>query len=123
MGGLAFSVFAYQLSQGASEESARNVTLLLMVLFENIHVLNSRSETCSIFRQPFFGNKLLLFGMLAAQSVHIGALYMPVTSSILQLQPVNLQLWFTLLGIALSLILLDESHKLVRTLQAERRAA
>ena len=48
---------------------------------------------------------------------------MPVTSSILQLQPVNLQLWFTLLGIALSLILLDESHKLVRTLQAERRAA
>ena len=28
---------------------------------------------------------------------------MPITSSILQLQPVNLQLWFTWLGIALTL--------------------
>jgi hypothetical protein len=38
-------------------------TLLLMVLFENVHVLNSRSETQSIFKQYFFGNPLLLFGM------------------------------------------------------------
>ncbi len=118
MGGLAFIVFKYQLSQGSSEESARNTTLLLMVLFENVHVLNSRSETCSIFRQNFFGNKFLLFGMLAAQSIHVGAMYLPVISDTLQIQPVTLQLWSTLLGIALTLIVLDEAHKLLKSLKS-----
>ena len=111
MGCLAFIVFKLQLNQGASEESARNITLLLMVLFENVHVLNSRSETCSIFRQYFFGNKFLLFGMLGAQSIHIAAMYTPGIRDILQLEPVTLEQWFTLLCIALTLIVLDESHK------------
>lgn len=115
MGCLAFAVFKYQLSLGASDQSARNTTLLLMVLFENVHVLNSRSETRSIFRQYFFGNKFLLFGMLGAQSIHIAAMYTPIIRDTLQLQPVTFNLWLTLLGIALILIVLDECHKLLRS--------
>jgi len=117
MGCLAFIVFKLQLDQGTSEESARNITLLLMVLFENVHVLNSRSETCSIFRQYFFGNKFLLFGMLGAQAIHIAAMYTPGIRDILQLEPVTLHQWFTLLCIALTLIILDESHKLMHYLR------
>ena len=113
MGCLAFMVFVLQLKQGATEESARNITLLLMVLFENVHVLNSRSETCSIFRQYFFGNKFLLFGMLAAQAIHIGAMYTPGLRDILQIQPVSPGQWSVLLGIALILIVVDELHKRV----------
>jgi len=112
MGCLAFIVFQYQINQGATEETARNITLLLMVLFENVHVLNSRSETCSIFRQYFLGNKFLIFGMLGAQAVHIGAMYTPGLRDILQLQPVNIIQWSTLLSIALILIIIDELHKL-----------
>lgn len=115
MGGLAFIVFKYQLSLGVSEQSARNTTLLLMVLFENVHVLNSRSETCSIFRQNFFGNKFLLFGMLGAQGIHIAAMYTPIVRDTLQLQPVTFRQWSTLLGIALVLIVLDQSYKLIET--------
>lgn len=114
MGCLAFAVFYWQISQGVNEDSARNVTLLLMVLFENVHVFNSRSETVSIFRQNFFSNPLLLFGMLAAQSIHIIAMFTPGLSDILMVQPVSLTLWIQLLGIALLLILVDELHKLKR---------
>lgn len=114
MGCLAFAVFYWQISQGVNEDNARNVTLLLMVLFENVHVFNSRSETLSIFRQNFFSNPLLLFGMLAAQSIHIIAMHTPGLSSILMVQPVSLTLWIQLLGIALLLILVDELHKLKR---------
>lgn len=117
MGSLAFVVFTFQLAQGASDESARNITLLLMVLFENVHVLNSRSETCSIFQQNFFGNKILLFGMLGAQAIHVAAMYTPGIRDILQLEPVTLQQWSTLLCIALTLIILDESHKLIHNLR------
>jgi len=111
MGCLAFAVFSWSLYSGKSEEMARNTTLLLMVLFENVHVLNSRSEIQSIFKQPFFGNPLLLFGMLAAQGIHITSMYTPGLKDLLQVHPVTLQEWSSLLGIALSLILVDEIHK------------
>ncbi|PKH06184.1 HAD-IC family P-type ATPase [Moritella sp. Urea-trap-13] len=111
MGSLAFVLFKWQIDQGVSEFDARNVTLLLMVLFENVHVLNSRSERLSIFKQYFFGNKLLLFGMLAAQGVHIAAMYTPGLQTLLQIKPVSFAQWSSLLGIALLLIGVDELHK------------
>jgi len=114
MGSLAFAVFVWSLNQGMSEEAARNITLLLMVLFENVHVLNSRSETQSIFKQYFFGNPLLLFGMLAAQGIHIAAMYTPGLSDVLQMEPVTFQQWSVLLSIALILIVVDEAHKHMR---------
>lgn len=111
MGCIAFVVFYWQLQMGTDEESARNITLLLMVLFENVHVFNSRSETVSIFRQSFFGNPLLLFGMLTAQAIHILAMHMPGLSSVLMIKPVSMELWSQLLLIALLLIVVDELHK------------
>jgi magnesium-transporting ATPase (P-type) len=118
MGGIAFLVFAWQLDQGQSEEQARNITLLLMVLFENVHVLNSRSETRSLFRQYFFGNPLLLIGMLTAQAIHIGAMYTPGLKDVLQVQPVSLAQWSVLLLIALVLIVVDELHKAIPSVKA-----
>jgi Ca2+-transporting ATPase len=84
-----------------------------MVLFENVHVLNSRSETLSILRQYFFGNPILIFGMLGAQAIHIGAMYTPGLRDVLQVEPVSIAQWTQLLGIALSLIIVDELHKLM----------
>jgi len=121
MGFMAFAIFKWQLDQGVTEQEARNVTLLLMVLFENVHVLNSRSETVSIFKQYFFGNKFLLFGMLAAQGVHIAAMYTPGLKDILQIQPVSLQQWLWLLSVALILILVNELYKKIIN-NATRRA-
>ena len=111
MGCLAFAVFKWQIDTGADEKEARNITLLLMVLFENVHVLNSRSENLSIFKQYFFGNKFLLFGMLAAQGIHIGAMYTPGIRELLELAPVSFMQWSSLLGIAIFLIVVDELHK------------
>lgn len=111
MGSIAFSLFAFSISQGMSESEARNMTLLLMVLFENVHALNSRSENKSLFKIPFFSNKLLLLGILVAQSIHIGAMYTDWLGGLLELSPVSLQQWFYLLAIALVLIAVDETHK------------
>lgn len=111
MGGIAFILFVQALQMGMNEVEARNLTLLLMVLFENIHVFNSRSETLSIFKQPFFGNPFLLIGMLCAQGIHIAAMHLPIISDILQITPVTLQQWASLLSYACILILIDEIHK------------
>lgn len=111
MGCLAFALFKWQIDSGVAEQEARNITLLLMVLFENVHVLNSRSEKLSIFKQYFFGNKFLLFGMLAAQGIHIGAMYTPGIRELLQISPVSLGQWSSLLAVAIFLIVVDEIHK------------
>lgn len=71
---LAFVLFKWQIDSSVAEREARNLTLLLMVSFETFHVLNSRFEQVSIFKQYFFGNKFILFGILAAQGIHIIAM-------------------------------------------------
>ncbi len=66
MGGIAFALFVQAMQMGLDEVEAHSQTLLLMVLFESIDVFNSRSETLSVFGQPFFGNRFLLISMLSA---------------------------------------------------------
>jgi len=101
MGGLAFTCFYWLMQAGWQLDAARNSVLLLMVLFENVQVFNSRSESRSIFRQPFFSNPILLLGTLAAQALHILCLYSPLMQEVLGVNPVSAAQWSALLSIAL----------------------
>ncbi|MFP4602535.1 MAG: cation-translocating P-type ATPase [Halochromatium sp.] len=115
MGVAAFAVF-YWLHQvwGWSEYDARNSLLLLMVLFENVHIFNCRSEERSAFRLPLRANPFLIGTVIAAQGVHILAMYLPGLSDVLSAAPVPLWEWAALLGIAVSLLLVIELFKALR---------
>jgi magnesium-transporting ATPase (P-type) len=115
IGVVAFGLFKWLLDQGFSLDQARNSTLLLMVLFENVHVFNSRSETLSVFRHNPLRNKLLLGGTLIAQMVHIGAMYTPWLGDVLGASPVSFDQWLSLLGLALSVMVVMELHKWIRS--------
>ena len=115
MGVVAFSLFTFLLDQGFSLEQARNNTLLLMVLFENVHVFNCRSETLSIFRHNPLRNKLLLVGTMIAQAVHLAAMYTPWLREVLGVEPVSFQQWLGLLALALSIMVVMELHKRFRS--------
>jgi len=110
----AFFIFQMLLNRGYSIDEARNGTLLLIVLFENIHVFNCRSETLSIFRHNPFSNPVLLFGTASAQLIHIGAMYTPWIRDVLHIQPVSPQHWLELLGMALTVLIAMELHKVIR---------
>ena len=112
IGLVAFYQFETMLDRGYSVEEARNSTLLLMVLFENVHVFNCRSETLSIFQHNQLRNRILLFGTLVAQLIHIGAMYTPWPNNVLGIQPVSIGHWFELLGLALTVTVFMELHKL-----------
>jgi magnesium-transporting ATPase (P-type) len=114
MGGVAFGVYYWLINAGWSVEAARNLVLLLMVLFENLHTFNSRSETRSVFGINPLNNKLLLFSVIAAQGLHVAAMYTPGLKDVLGLEPVGLTQWLLLLGLAFSLVLVNEAYKLVR---------
>jgi magnesium-transporting ATPase (P-type) len=118
IGSVAFLYFYWCFEQGWSEAQARNSLLLLMVLFENVHVFNCRSETRSAFRIPFAANPLLVFAVIAAQGVHITAMYVPGLSDVLGIQPIGITDWLMIAVVALSLIVVMEIYKRVRAPQA-----
>jgi calcium-translocating P-type ATPase len=114
MGISAFALFYTLLEFGYQEETARNLTLLLMVLFENVHVFNSRSENNSIFKINHAKNRFLWISVLAAQGIHIVSMHNPFMQSLLSIEPVSLEMWTTLLFIALTLVAVMEAEKFFR---------
>ena len=121
MGSAAFVLF-FLLFEGLamSDFEARNIVLLLMVLFENVHTFSCRSETRSVLRVPVSANRLLILAVLIAQGIHIAAMNTPGLRDVLEVQPVSLSLWGMLLMGALSLLLLDEVAKWLHRRQAAR---
>jgi calcium-translocating P-type ATPase len=118
MGLLAFATYLLLMNQGTPVEEARNLTLMLMVLFGNIHALSSRSEERSIFQIRFFANPFLVIAVPMAQMIHIGAMYTPGLSSVLQISPITGQQWFTLLSVATLLLVVEEIHKYLKRKKA-----
>ncbi len=94
-------------------DTARNLLLLLMVLFENAHALNARSETRSLFNVPIPGNRFLIFAILGAQALHVAAMYAAGQDNLLGVQPVRLVDWVMVAAVAASLIVVMEGYKRV----------
>ncbi|MEA1956296.1 MAG: HAD-IC family P-type ATPase [Campylobacterota bacterium] len=114
MGISAFAVFYTLLNFGYEEDMARNITLLLMVLFENVHVFNSRSENHSIFKINHAKNKFLWISVIIAQGLHISSMYNPFMQSVLSVEPVSLEMWVTLFCVAMALVVVMEVEKVFR---------
>jgi magnesium-transporting ATPase (P-type) len=96
------------------ERSARNIVLLLMVLLQNIHVFNCRSETTSAFRIPLHKNYLVLGAVIMAQGIHIASMHIPFMQNLLQAEPVSAQVWAMCLALSLMLLIVVESFKFAR---------
>jgi calcium-translocating P-type ATPase len=114
IGVTAFALFYTLLELGYEEDMARNITLLLMVLFENVHTFNSRSENSSIFKINHARNVLLWISVIAAQGIHMISMYVPFMQSLLSIEPVSLEMWATLLLISLTLVAVMEVEKFFR---------
>lgn len=112
---LAFGLWYHLLNNLNWEETeARNIILLLMVLLQNFHALNCRSETRSIFKIPFSNNYVLILGILTAQGLHILSMHLPFMQNILSLNPVSLESWVKLFLTASLILVAMEIFKFIR---------
>jgi Ca2+-transporting ATPase len=107
-------LFGWMIRSGASEAEARNVLLFFMVAFENVHVFNCRSERRSAFAVPLSANFPLLMAVAAAQTVHIGAAYVPGLSDVLHVAPLSFGTWALTAGAASTVLLVMEIDKIMR---------
>lgn len=111
IGGVSFGAFKWLLMAGWNETSARNALLLLMVLFENIHIGNCRSETRSALALSPFKSPILLIGALSAFLLHVISMHLPILQRILRTEPIDLKYWPWLIGLALTVFFVMEFHK------------
>lgn len=111
IGVVAFTTFWWLIGTGMEESAARNLLLLLMVLFENFHVFNCRSEYRSLFRVPLRNNTVLILGVVLMQGLHILSLHVPFMQDLLGLAPVSLEEWITCLVIAGIVVVVMEAFK------------
>ena len=112
IGSVAFGLFyLFVEGWGMDAVDARNLVLLQMVLFENVHAFSCRSETRSLFRMQPAGNPMLLVAVVAAHGVHVAAMFTPGLSGVLEVAPVGWDVWGAMLAVALTLLALDEVAK------------
>ena len=123
MGFVGFGAFWWMLRSGWTEASARNALLLLMVLFENVHIGNCRSETKSALRLSPFRSPILLAGALFALLIHLGTMFVPLGQKVLHVEPISLMTFATLWGLALSVFVAMEIHKWIVSKRDQTKAA
>jgi magnesium-transporting ATPase (P-type) len=115
IGALALGAWYWMVRVEIMDEAvARNLVLLFMVLLQNVHVFNCRSEAVSALKVPLRRNVVLIFGVLAAQGIHVLSMYLPFMQKILGTQPVAFAQWILLLALALTVLLVMEMFKWVR---------
>ncbi|WP_112908105.1 cation-translocating P-type ATPase [Rhizobium leguminosarum] len=120
IGGAAFLAFQWMIAHGYGVPEARNITLLIFVMFENVQTLACSSERRSIFSVDILRNRFLLLSVLAAQTIHISAMYVPWLSRTLGLSPITPLEWGLSMLIASSLVLVTEVDKFVSRRRSDR---
>lgn len=107
-----FGAFCWMVEvAGWSAEASRNGLLLLMVLFQNFHVGNCRSQTRSVFRMSPLRSPMLLVGTLLAFAIHLAGMHVPVMQRVLGIAPVSASTFVTLLALASTIVVVMELQK------------
>ncbi len=114
MGVATFFVFQQAIAQGWSEAEARTTALLMMVLFENVQALNSRSERVSILRLPLRDNPVLISSILLALGLHLASAWIPGLGSTLGIVQPTWYMIVSVLPLALGLVVVMELYKRLR---------
>jgi magnesium-transporting ATPase (P-type) len=112
MGAIVFGLWMYLIQYLKMDEiSSRNMILLLMVFMQNFHAFNCRSERVSAFKVPIKRNLILVFGVLAAQGLHILSMQIPFMQNILRVEPISLLNWLNILILAIPILVVMELFK------------
>jgi magnesium-transporting ATPase (P-type) len=120
MGGVSLGAFWWMLERGWVVEEARNTLLLLLVLFENVQIGNSRSEMRSGLTLSPLRNPILLFAALFSLLVHVGAMHWGPLRDVLDTAPLELDTWLTLAPLALTVFVAMEIFKLIGRMRIGR---
>ncbi|MBM3204510.1 cation-transporting P-type ATPase, partial [Candidatus Uhrbacteria bacterium] len=89
----------------------QSLTLLVLASAQWWNAWNCRSETTSVFRLPFFGNRLLLGMTLLTIALQLSAHYFAPLSRLLGTVPLTAGEWFAMLALSSLVLWVEEARK------------
>jgi Ca2+-transporting ATPase len=104
-------IFVYELNRGMPLVYCRSVAFTLLAVTQWLNGINCRSDTRSIFRMPFFGNKYLILGLFAAIILHLGVIYIPFLQNIFSTVALTFNDWIKIIIVGSSIFWLEEIRK------------
>ncbi len=115
IGILVFAVWYFLIKKlGADVRIARGYVMALMVFIQNIHVLNCRSETQSIFSISFKSNPLVIFTIISSILLQIIVMEVPLFSRFLQTASIPIINLAYLLLVSISILIIMEFYKIIK---------
>ena len=94
--------------------TARGYTMAFMIILQNIHAFNCRSETKSVFKIPIKSNPVFLFGVLGSLVLGIAVLEVDILSLFLKTTHVPFIHLLELLLFGLIILVIMECYKKVK---------
>lgn len=92
-------------------EHARGYVLALMVFIQNLHVMNCRSETKSIFKNSFKKNPFILFTIAGSILLQILVMEVPILSRFLETYNIDYAHLIELFVLAIPILIVMETYK------------
>jgi len=113
MGGT-FSLFLWDIAQGASIEHARTIAVNTLVMFEVFYLFSARYMTHSVFSVAgFTGNRYVLIAITVLIFFQLCFTYLPSMQHLFGTTEISLTEWFYILLVSSSVLLLVEFEKWV----------
>ncbi|WP_052668463.1 cation-translocating P-type ATPase [Nitriliruptor alkaliphilus] len=111
-------LYTWAIDAGLSPPQQRGAALTTLVIAMAAHAYNARSERRSILVTRFHGNPFLLISTIVAVIVHLLATHWEPTQRVLQIEPVTAAGWARILAVAVAVVLISETDKLLRRRRA-----
>ncbi len=112
-------LYRWDLSATGSETHARTMALTTMVMFQMYQAANMRLETRSLLQIPPLSNPYLFAAIAASLAIHLSALYIGVTQTLLRVEPIDLMTWARIILVAATILITVEIHKRIRRADPE----
>ncbi|MBM3248047.1 MAG: HAD-IC family P-type ATPase [Candidatus Omnitrophica bacterium] len=106
-------LFIYEINRGMPLVYCRSVAFTTLAVTQWLNGVNCRSDTKSIFKIPFLGNKYLLFGLALAIILQLAVLYMPFLQNIFSTVMLSLTDWVKIIIVGSIVFWLEEIRKFI----------
>ena len=113
-----FSLFAWELDQGASTAEARTVAVNVFVVVEIFYLFNCRSLERSLLHIGLFTNPWALLGVGVTIVLQLGFTYSPLMHSLFQSAAIEPESWLRILTVGLISWLVVGTEKWIRRRRA-----
>lgn len=108
------TLYLFSQNYQADISKAWTISLTTLAVFQWFNAWNCRSENSSIFKMNPLSNKFLLGATFVVISLQLLAVYNPFFQKVLRTVPLSGREWFTIIIIALSIVVVEEVRKVIQ---------